>query len=79
LCNWLIGCYIDAYELGGKDRANYGERLLDSLAAELTRLNVSNSNRLQLYRYLCFFRTYPDMVATLSPQFHALLPKDISP
>jgi predicted nuclease of restriction endonuclease-like (RecB) superfamily len=79
LRNWLIGCYIDAYELGGEDRANYGERLLDTLAAELTRLNVSNSNRRQLYRYLRFFRTYPDIVAALSPQFQSLLPKQVSP
>jgi len=27
LRNWLIGCYIREYELGGTDRAAYGERL----------------------------------------------------
>ena len=35
LRNWLIGCYIAEYELRGKDRAEYGERLLDELASEL--------------------------------------------
>ena len=79
LRNWLIGCYIDAYELKGKDRAAYGEKLLDSLAMELCRLKVSNSNRRQLYRYLRFYRTYPDIVGTLSPQFRSLLPQGISP
>jgi DUF1016 N-terminal domain len=59
LRNWLIGSYIAEYELLGKDRANYGEKLLDSLATELSVLNVSNSNRRQLYRYLRFYRTYP--------------------
>ena len=72
--NWLIGCYIAEYELRGKDRAAYGGRLLDSLAAELTRLKVSNANRRQLYRYLRFYRAYPEIVGMLSPQFRALLP-----
>jgi YhcG PDDEXK nuclease domain/DUF1016 N-terminal domain len=78
LRNWLIGCYIAEYELRGKDRATYGERLLDSLAAELTRLKVSNANRRQLYRYLRFYRTYPGIVGTLSPQFSSLLPEGLS-
>ena len=75
LRNWLIGCYIDAYELRGKDRATYGQKLLDSLAMELCRLKVSNSNRRQLYRYLRFYRTYPDIVGTLSPQFRRSFPR----
>jgi hypothetical protein len=75
LRNWLIGCYIAEYELRGKDRAAYGEKLLDSLATELSRLSVSNS---QLYRYLRFYRTYPATVRALSPQFRSLLPKHVS-
>lgn len=78
LRNWLIGCYIAEYELRGKDRAAYGEGLLDSLAAELAGLNISNSNRRHLYRYLRFYRTYPAIVAALSPQFRSLLPIGIS-
>jgi len=35
LRNWLIGCYIREYELGGSDRAAYGERLLESLSIRL--------------------------------------------
>ncbi len=72
--NWLIGCYIAEYELRGNDRAAYGEKLLASLAAELGRFAVSNSNRRQLYRYLRFYRTYPEIVGTLSPQSRAFLP-----
>jgi hypothetical protein len=56
----------------------YGEKLLDSLAAELSGLNVSNTSRRQLYRYLRFYRTYPGMVGALSPQFRTLLPKGVS-
>src|SRR5438034_10946711 len=76
LRNWLIGGYIAGYELSGHDRAAYGEKLLDSLAAELGRLGVSNSNRRQLYRYLRFYRTYPAIVGTLSPQLPPQLPAE---
>jgi predicted nuclease of restriction endonuclease-like (RecB) superfamily len=79
LRNWLIGCYIAEYELRGNDRAAYGERLLGTLADELARLKVSNSNRRQLYRYLRFYRTYPEIVGALSPQLRAFLPEDTPP
>jgi hypothetical protein len=74
LRNWLIGCYVAEYELRGTDRAVYGEKLLDSLARELSGLNVSNCSRRQLYRYLRFYRAYPGIVGALSPQFRSLLP-----
>ena len=72
--NWFIGVHIAEYELHGADRAKYGENLLAELAKRLTRLNVSNCNRRQLYRYLRFYRLYPRIVGTLPPQLAALLP-----
>ena len=33
--NWLIGYYIVHYEQNGEDRAEYGERILQSLAERL--------------------------------------------
>ena len=76
LRNWLIGCYISEYELKGLDRANYGDRLLSELAKHLTELKISNCNRRQLYRYLRFYRLYPQIVGTLSAQLRKLLPAD---
>jgi predicted nuclease of restriction endonuclease-like (RecB) superfamily len=73
LWNWLIGSYIAEYELRGADRATYGESLLDELANRLAALKVSNCNRRQLYRYLRFYRLYPSIVGTLSPQLIKLL------
>ncbi len=35
LRNWLIGAYIIEYEQGGEDRAEYGQKLLESLATDL--------------------------------------------
>ncbi|PIP37758.1 MAG: hypothetical protein COX19_15855 [Desulfobacterales bacterium CG23_combo_of_CG06-09_8_20_14_all_51_8] len=71
--NWLIGCYIGEYELNGSDRATYGDNLLTELAKRLTDLKVSNCNRRQLYRYLRFYRLYPEIVGTAPPQLKTLL------
>ena len=74
LRNWLIGCYIAEYELHGSDRASYGDSLLTELAKRLTGLKVSNCNRRQLYRYLRFYRLYPEIVGTMPPQLKKLFP-----
>ncbi len=73
--NWLIGCYISEYKLSGADRAKYGEQLLAELAKQLR--NISNCNRRQLYRFLRFFRFYPQIVGSLTPQFKKYLPKNL--
>lgn len=78
LRNWTIGCYIAEYELHGEDRAQYGEKLLSSLANELAGKKISNCNRRQLYRYLRFYRTFPAIVGALSPQFAGLLPDSVA-
>jgi predicted nuclease of restriction endonuclease-like (RecB) superfamily len=75
LRNWLIGYYIAEYELNGIDRAKYGENTLSQLAEELK--SVSNCNRRQLYRYLRFYRIYPQIVGSLTPQFQNFLPETI--
>lgn len=74
LRNWLIGAYIAEYELRGADRATYGDSLLTELAKHLTSHNVSNCNRRQLYRYLRFYRLYPEIVGTLPTQLKEQLP-----
>ncbi|HEY2406573.1 MAG TPA: PDDEXK nuclease domain-containing protein [Polyangiaceae bacterium] len=74
LRNWLIGAYLHEYELRGADRARYGERVFAEVAKQLSSANVSNCNRRQLYRYLRFYRLYPEIVGALSPQLAGLLP-----
>jgi len=76
LRNWLIGFYIVEYEMNGADRAGYGDKLLAMLADELENLKVSNCNKRQLYRYMRFYRFYPQIVGTLTPQISKLLPSD---
>ncbi len=74
LRDWLIGCHIQKYELRGEDRSEYGDRLFEVLADRLTRQGLPNCNRRQLYRYRDFYRLYPQIVGTLSPQFQKMLP-----
>jgi len=74
LRNWVIGAYIDNYELNGSDQADYGDKLLSELAKRLTGINVSNCNRRQLYRYLRFYRLYPQIGEIESAQLQKMLP-----
>jgi len=73
LRNWLIGLSIQNYELEGKDRATYGDRLFSKLAGDLTSRGVSNCSRRQLYRYRDFYLAYPHIVGSLPPQLQDLL------
>lgn len=61
LRNWVIGGYIHHYELHGRDRATYGEGLVDRLASELAEQEVTACDRQRLYSYLAFFRAYPQV------------------
>ena len=76
--NWLVRGYIAEYELHGLDRASYGDSLLAELAARLEKLKVSNCSRRQLYRYLRFYRLYPQIVETLSPQLRKMVPSGMN-
>jgi predicted nuclease of restriction endonuclease-like (RecB) superfamily len=74
LRNWFIGLHIAEYEMRGADRAVYGDRLFPELARLLSAHKVSNCSSRQLYRYVRFYRLYPRIVGTLSPQLKKLRP-----
>ena len=74
LRNWAIGFYIAEFELQGENRAGYGDRLIPALADALRARDVSNTERRQLYAYLAFYRTYPQIVQTASAQSTRLFP-----
>ena len=54
--NWLVGYYLFHYEQHGSDRAQYGTRLLKSLAEELNSPSMSSGN-LKMYRR--FYQEFP--------------------
>ncbi|HEY3323789.1 MAG TPA: PDDEXK nuclease domain-containing protein [Planctomycetota bacterium] len=69
LRNWLIGFYIREYELGGRDRAVYGDRLLEKLAQRLDAQGVQRADERELRRYRQFYLTYPQIRESLPPEF----------
>jgi len=67
LRNWLIGYYIEEYERGGADRAQYGQGLMDELETELEGKGLSGCKRRELYRYRHFYLTYSHIVGSVTP------------
>lgn len=74
LRNWLIGAYIHEYELGGQDRAAYGERLMERLSERLQECGVPRTDGRELRRYRLFYLTYPQIRESLTPELVQTLP-----
>lgn len=79
LRNWAVGGYIHHYQLHGSDRAAYGDRLVEKLAAKLNTLEVSSCELPRLYSYLNFFRAYPQIRAALPVAFSGFAPVELPP
>ena len=67
--NWLIGREIVEQEQRGKRRAGYGEQLIASLSAQITREFGSGYSVNNLEHFRNFYITYPNLVRT--PISHA--------
>jgi hypothetical protein len=63
--NWLIGAYIVMFEQDGKERAEYGNKVIDHLSIKLNKTGLGPRN-LRLYRQ--FYVFYPDLVLDLKIQ-----------
>lgn len=74
--NWLFGHYIAEFEQKGADRAQYGARLLASLADRLKPLKIKGTSVTRLKLYRSFYRTFP-IGPTLSAPSEALLPEPL--
>lgn len=62
LRNWLVGAYIVEYEQAGKDRAKYGTKLLESLAADLKKRQVKGLSDPRVLRDCrSLYLTYPQI------------------
>ena len=71
--NWLIGYRIAEEELKGKDRADYGIEVIKKLSKELTKEYGKGFDRSNLYRFLSFYKNFPQIVDALSRQSGILL------
>lgn len=73
LRNWLLGKRISEEVLRGKERADYGEKIIKDLSKELTTKYGKGFDKTALYRYMDFFSTFPQIVASLWQQSKRIL------
>ena len=66
--NWLLGKRIAEEELPSYGKAEYGSKIVPELAEYLTSKYGKGFTRSNLYRYVQFYKTYPEIVATSSRQ-----------
>ena len=59
--NWLIGCYIVEFEQNGKDKAQYGTRLLEEMARKIKTRGIKGLNSRALQNCRLFYVTYPQI------------------
>lgn len=65
--NWQIGRYIVEFEQNGKDRAKYGDQLLDRISHDLTITCGKGFSRSNVSKIRMFYLNFP-IVQTLSAQ-----------
>ena len=66
LRNWLIGAYIVEYKQNDSDRAEYGKKLIPTIAKSLQIKGLSTS---VLWSCRSFYQTCPSILQTLSGVF----------
>ena len=71
--NWLIGYRIAEEELKGEDRANYGTEIIKKLSKELKEEYGKGFDSRNLYYFLNFYKTFPNILNTVCSKFDALL------
>ena len=71
--NWYIGYRIAEEELKGKNRADYGIQIINKLSKELTKAYGKGFDRSNLYRFLSFYKNFPQIVDASSRQSRMLL------
>ena len=69
----MIGYRIAREELKGKERSEYGLQVIHQLSLDLTKRYGKGFDRSNLYRYLSFYKAFPEIVDTLCRQSGGLL------
>lgn len=62
--NWLLGKRIAEEELAGENRADYGKQVIRKLAQSLTAEYGKGFAAQNLYRFVQFYRTYPEIFSS---------------
>lgn len=69
LRNWFLGKRISEEELKGESRATYGAEIVKELARVLTEKYGRGFSKRTLYKCQQFYKTFPEIVPSLSAQF----------
>ena len=81
--NWMVGAWVSEFEQTAKDRAKYGARLLETLAHDLKARGLKGLDERTLLDCRTAYRFYPQIPATLSPEFQVrgglMIPATVSP
>ena len=67
--NWLLGKRIAEEELQGKDRAIYGAEIIKNLSVELTQFYGKGFDSSNLYKFVEFYNTFPEIFHAVSGEF----------
>ena len=62
--NWLLGRRIAEETLRGEDRADYGAQVIKELSKSLTELYGSGFDASNLYKFVQFYKSFPDILDT---------------
>lgn len=68
LRNWIVGYYIVEYEQQGEDRANYGDKLIRTLAQKLKQEKLKGMSRSNLNVYRKLYLVYPQIIRAIPEQ-----------
>ncbi len=71
--NWLIGYRIAEEELNGNHRAEYGKEIIKRLSKELTDQYGKGFDYSSLYKFVRFYKMFPEILDSVSPKSYPLL------
>ena len=71
--NWLLGLRIASEELHGEKRAEYGSEVIKKLSKELTKDYGKGFDYSSLYKFVRFYKAFPDILDSSSPKSTPLL------
>ncbi|MBR3225093.1 MAG: hypothetical protein IKF78_07215 [Atopobiaceae bacterium] len=71
--NWLLGKRIAEEELAGADCAGYGKQTIKQLSDELNEEYGGGFDQSTLYKFVRFYREFPNILDSVSPKSWPLL------
>lgn len=71
--NWLLGYRIASEEMQGENRAEYGTEVIKKLSKELTRDYGKGFDYSSLYKFVRFYKAFPEILDSVSPKSQPLL------